>query len=523
MHRLSVTSLVLILLAVLSLLPRPAAFAQDDVAAAKTKLLESITFTSEEERRARAVTTLAAFDGLEAATTLTECLERLGARMADAETDLARQLVEYQPYAGFTQKDKKDWQKKKKLRQKIDRTTGVLAGDHVVMDAFVAAFAGFRDAEALEKLTFAGKTTSSPHARRALLGGLLRNTALEPLPLATAAMKDASPTVRLFALEGMAERKSKELVPLAITALREPGWPHRQAAINALRALADIRSVGPLVAAMTIEDGRLVDAYGTALAEITGETLGPNPLAWKQWYDDHADEYEAQGVERVRAKKPKKRKGPTPNYYGIETRSHRIVFIIDVSGSMKEPIGKAPARVITGEDDRKQGHSGPKIEVAKKTLAQAIEKLPKDAYFAIIVFNHSVRWFKEKMLPATGGNKKAAQAFIRELQPAGATFTYGALERAFQYAGTGATDKHYDPAVDQIFLLSDGAPTDDDSRKAKPMKGKKILEAVSQWNRLSKLQIHTIAIDPAVGKGAFIKFMKSLAKENHGTYTEIGQ
>ena len=33
---------------------------------------------------------------------------------------------------------------------------------------------------------------------------------------------------------------------------------------------------------------------------------------------------------------------------------------------------------------------------------------------------------------------------------------------------------------------------------------------------------HTIAIDPRVGKGPFIRFMRNLAHQNRGTYTEIG-
>ena len=89
-------------------------------------------------------------------------------------------------------------------------------------------------------------------------------------------------------------------------------------------------------------------------------------------------------------------------------------------------------------------------------------------------------------------------------------------------AGRGLKDKYYDPGVDTIFLLSDGAPTTDSVDKAEPMEPDQILTAVRDWNQLKRIQIHAIAIDPRIGSGAFVRFMKSLARENKGTYREIG-
>jgi hypothetical protein len=75
-----------------------------------------------------------------------------------------------------------------------------------------------------------------------------------------------------------------------------------------------------------------------------------------------------------------------------------------------------------------------------------------------------------------------------------------------------------------MFLLSDGAPTDSDIDKASPMDPKKVTGAVEEWNQYAKIVIHTIAIDPRIGRGGkgFVRFMKALAAQNDGTYTEIG-
>jgi hypothetical protein len=154
-------------------------------------------------------------------------------------------------------------------------------------------------------------------------------------------------------------------------------------------------------------------------------------------------------------------------------------------------------------------------------LKQAIRALEEDTLFNIVVFNHSVKRFQASMLKADQDGKNQAYLMINDLQPVGATYTLGALKEAFTMAGRGVSDKAYDPGVDTIFLLSDGAPTDGDIDKAKPMDGDVILDAVAEWNALSRVQIHTIAIDPSIGSGGFIKFMKSLAARNNGSYTEI--
>ena len=50
----------------------------------------------------------------------------------------------------------------------------------------------------------------------------------------------------------------------------------------------------------------------------------------------------------------------------------------------------------------------------------------------------------------------------------------------------------------------------------------KILTSVRQWNNLSKVIIHAIAIDVATQGSSFIRFMKQLAEENGGKYIERG-
>ena len=172
-----------------------------------------------------------------------------------------------------------------------------------------------------------------------------------------------------------------------------------------------------------------------------------------------------------------------------------------------------------GEDEV---FNGKKIDIAKRVLKQAIRNLPEEVFFTVIVFNHKVQALRGKALEANQDNKNQIYLALNDIQPKGATYTYGALDMTFQMAGRGLKDKFYDPGVDTIFLLSDGAPTTDSPDKAEPMEPETILAQVSDWNQLKRIQIHAICIDPRIGSGSFVRFMKALAREHSGTYREIG-
>src|SRR6185436_7676005 len=132
--------------------------------------------------------------------------------------------------------------------------------------------------------------------RRTLDAGLLRNPLSNALEIAKRASADSDPSVRLGALQAMADRKEVVLVDFAVKALADPAWTFRQAAARALGALGDVKAVGPLVTSMAAEEGVLLEDYAAALTKLTGAALGPNPDAWKRWYDDHKAELAAKGA-----------------------------------------------------------------------------------------------------------------------------------------------------------------------------------------------------------------------------------
>lgn len=91
-------------------------------------------------------------------------------------------------------------------------------------------------------------------------------------------------TIRAQSLHGLMLRKDPRALPEVHGALRDPSAEVRNAAIEALTALAHPSSVAPLLDLATLEDDRdNLEAIWLALREITGQDFGKDLKAWKRW------------------------------------------------------------------------------------------------------------------------------------------------------------------------------------------------------------------------------------------------
>jgi len=291
--------------------------------------------------------------------------------------------------------------------------------------------------------------------------------------------------------------------------LADERWQIRAATIAALGRIGSKGAVEALIARLRIETGRLRGDIAAALKIITGQDLGIFPDRWQKWWEANRGSFapggrkgagekdgdgDGDGDGEGDAKKPEAPPPPgVPSFYGIRVLSKRILFVIDVSGSMQESAGK----------DRS------KLDVAKYELKNAVLGLPEDAQFNIVHYAEDVSVWRKGMVKAKGKKRRAAVEFIEAMEPAGATNIHEALRRAFHLVGTGAHDKNYKLGADTIFFLSDGQPTRGDI-----LDPNRILDEVKRWNLLRRVKIHTVG----VGKGHDTAFMKALAESSGGTY-----
>lgn len=311
--------------------------------------------------------------------------------------------------------------------------------------------------------------------------------------------------------------------------IADPDWGVQMKAVEIVGAKKVTRAIPHLISALERAGPRVQDVMGKALKDLTGENFDPYADVWAKWWEANKSKFEGQDAVKVggRPRDPQ----PDPTIYGVPIKSDKVLFIIDISGSMDKPSSnkppeapKPPAGPVTPKDGApppppppEEVISGKKIDVAKHELKKAIEKLPKNAMFSIIAFNHAAIVWKEKAVQATPENKEEAYKWVRGMQPSGSTYSDGALRLGFRMAGLGAIDKAYpEVAIDTIMFISDGAPTDNAPDASKLMDHNIILQHVREWNLQKRVVINCIAVDMQPGN----EFMERLAAENGGVFVD---
>ncbi|MCB9833480.1 MAG: HEAT repeat domain-containing protein [Planctomycetes bacterium] len=282
--------------------------------------------------------------------------------------------------------------------------------------------------------------------------------------------------------------------------------------LHAARALAHVdsssgvramvRALGEIAAMREERKGTMAGVaktLGDALRKATGLGTGDDAGAWLAWWNESGGAFKT-AAEKARAENPEVAAAEDQQgtrFYGIRTFSKRIVFILDISGSMNEK-----AEYESGNER--------KIDVAKRELDTAIASLPADALFDIVFYSTEIEIWKKTLVTADAKTKKEAKSYVAGKEAGGGTNIHEPLVRAFDLAGRGAKDKEYgEVSVDTIFFLSDGQPT-----AGAVTDPEDILREVTQLNKLRKVQIHTIG----VGRDHHREFMRVLAESSGGQY-----
>jgi Mg-chelatase subunit ChlD len=316
------------------------------------------------------------------------------------------------------------------------------------------------------------------------------------------ALGDRDPRVRAGVLVSLGRIRAEEAVQVIVKSMSDKDWMVRSAAIEALSKIRDPGSFEAILARMQKEDGLLKELCAEALENITNQKFGQDVEIWKRWWAENAEKVRAGN--RPEPKKPPKPRNPEDGryYHEIPVKTKRSIFILDVSQSMSYSTEHYTEKPKPGDPSR--------LDLAKEELIKVIKAYDKKVTFGLIAFHTVVKIWRPRIVRSNPQMKDDAIEWIEDLRPTGTTNIYGALEAAFQMAGMGMGDKYYAPAADTIFLLSDGAPTNQDLSEDD---SERILRAVRKWNSLKRMKIHTIGL-----KGHSVDFMSRLAAENGGEY-----
>ncbi len=319
------------------------------------------------------------------------------------------------------------------------------------------------------------------------LGGIPSDASKEAL---RKLVDDRYPMVAIAAVDALREIGDPADIDLFVRVAGDAKktWEGRLGALQAIGALGDEENCEQLVtilAALKKGEGRLKDELLALLKkflEVDLQTDDPN--AWKTAV-----------AAKKRGEKPAEggtRTTPT-EFFGLKTKSTRIVFILDRTGSMaaemetddlSEPTQEPPtasggkkespaersahdqARVLKKKYEKRKVKT--RIDALKKEFINTIYFLNETVYFTVVWYEANQQPWKDHLVPATWKNKLDIIKETDKLQASGGTNVWGGIEYAFKLVANPRRpdvikiDKKGNYATilngaDTFFLMTDGS------------------------------------------------------------------
>ena len=173
------------------------------------------------------------------------------------------------------------------------------------------------------------------------------------------------------------------------------------------------------------------------------------------------------------------------SFYGIATHSRRVLFCIDVSGSMRFPM------------DGKGGTREPRIEKTKRELLKTIGELDSGLLFNVVLFASGTVPWKPRLVRATEANRENALRFLERAPILPSTNIHGVLDFALK------------SGAETTYLLTDGEPNN-----GSIIDPALIIEEIAHRNRHGGTILHTIGLS----RDQNAELLANLAHRNAGKY-----
>jgi HEAT repeat protein len=404
-----------------------------------------------------------------------------------------------------------------KAEATADRREVTLMGH--VLDACVVSAATALARESDEACTKSLRTLTKA-MRKAKDGTRLRSLSIlasVPCAPAQAALREAlagerDPAAIARTLEDLALLGDRAIVDdLLGTYLDHEAWIVQTAAAHSLAALREKRGIPAMIERLGAAQGRLATDLREALCSLTGQDFHHNVELWQSWWKEHGDNFEVPPLEEADRVTAELSKAAGVTFFGIHTTSQRVLFILDLSGSMSwsmVPRGN-PTDDPNQPPDLPRGGEISRLTAAKRDLGRAIGGLRDDARFNLVLYASDVWTWQDKMVVMEDSTRVAVRDYVDSLKANGGTNIYGALKLGLELAGADGGDEWSAPEIDTIFLLTDGRPS-----VGVTTDREQILDFVRELNQSAGIVIHTIGLSGA--QDAYL--LSKLAEQNGGTY-----
>lgn len=322
---------------------------------------------------------------------------------------------------------------------------------------------------------------------------------------------DAGPRAAILdvlAEAGDAAFQERLLGPL----LTDEAWLVRSRTASALARLRVRAAIPVLIERLAVEDGRLRSDVRGALISLTGQDFRNNVELWRRWWQENEATFEVPPIAQIEERASEEAKDSVGvTFFGIETDSRRVLFVLDLSRSMT--FSMVPRNSPNDEDpnnpDMPREGELSRLEEAKRALTKALGGIEDGSRFNIVFYATDVWPWQDQPIEMDSKTRSEAMRYVEALEANGGTNIYGALVAALDMAGAKGGDEWSQPEIDTIYFLSDGRPS-----VGVTTDPEEILAFVRDRNASAGITIHTIGLSGA--QDAFL--MRSLAEQNGGTY-----
>lgn len=284
-------------------------------------------------------------------------------------------------------------------------------------------------------------------------------------------------------------RAIKSLQAAADSGLFDRDFPFRRAVAQALMGRRSHEALAALIELLPRLEGEVRGETLEYLARVTGQPAAISDAEWQAWWQANQSQFTFP-AELLTAERPAPAAlAPGPRavrsyYYNLPIYARRVVFIIDTSSSMK----------------------GERLVAAQRELIDAVQGLTENVCFSIVAFDTFPRAWQPSLVPATAQAKTAACDFVARQKAGGTTASFDALELAFSFD------------TEAVYFLTDGAPTG-----GKISQPARIVQVVTEQNRLRRITINAIGIGVGPEGGPFETFLRTLAEENYGRFRRVDE
>jgi len=277
-------------------------------------------------------------------------------------------------------------------------------------------------------------------------------------------------------------------------------------------------AVEPMISEMEdLDDSRdhIWDVYRNGLGRLLGKRLNSG-AEYRSYWTLLQDRGGLAAVEPSDEPEEASPGGSSVRLFGREIACTRVVFVLDVSGSMEtidpnqaDPLAGSSRTRGGGDSEQPVPRGKTRLERAQIALKEVIDRLPSSYEINIVAYSSRVKIWRagEGDAPPllhelTDRTREDAGAFVDDFRANGVTVTDDAIRRAYDVAGARC-----------FYLLSDGFATHDGQT---PVPTSEILATIDEFGGDRHVAIHTMGFE-----GADRAMMRAVAEHTGGRYSDI--